>query len=72
MYFVNKKWSLFGLCIALLILTSSCDKDLHNHPERFTGRELFNEHCAPCHQKDGMGTFLQGVPANIATKKKYD
>jgi len=64
----TEKWSFFSLGLILLCL-SACNKDQHNHPELTSGKELFEFHCATCHQKNGLGTFLKGVPANISTEK---
>ncbi|MEZ8823734.1 cytochrome c [Vibrio sp. 10N.261.55.A7] len=53
--------------IFVLALLSGCDKDLHDHPHLTTGKQLFEHHCAGCHQKTGQGQFLKGIPANRAT-----
>ncbi len=54
--------------ISILLILSGCDKDVHNHPELVTGKQLFEHHCAGCHQSDGGGKFLKGVPANKNTQ----
>ena len=61
--------SLYTLLIILLLLLVSCNKDQHNHPNLSTGKDLFNYHCASCHNKDGSGVFLKGMPASIVTNK---
>lgn len=49
----------------------ACDSgiDNHDHPDLISGQQFFEHHCASCHDKTGMGTFLKGVPASIATQK---
>lgn len=66
-YFKAKQRSFFTL--SMISLLTACNNDRHNHPELNTGKELFEHHCARCHQKNGLGKFLKGVPANIATTK---
>jgi mono/diheme cytochrome c family protein len=57
-----------GKCWLMLFLTSviitGCDKDVHNHPELVTGKQLFDYHCAGCHTETGKGNFLKGIPPN--------
>lgn len=67
-HFAADRWSFFAVILILFCLTA-CNKDQHNHPQLTSGKALFEYHCAPCHQKNGLGTFLKGVPANIATEK---
>lgn len=52
------------LVLLCIIVLSSCDKDVHNHPELMTAKELFDYHCASCHTVTGKGNFLKGVPPN--------
>lgn len=47
-----------ALLVAGLFVLSACSK-----PRLDTGEDLFNYYCAPCHQKQGTGKFLQGIPA---------
>lgn len=51
------------ILIVISVLTG-CDKDIHNHPELLTGKQLFDYHCAGCHAETGKGNFLKGVPPN--------
>ena len=46
---------------------AACDRDTHDHPEVVTGEQLFNYHCAECHDLAGQGKFLKGVPGNKDT-----
>lgn len=54
-------------CLLLSFLLTACDKDIHDHPELTTGKQLFEFHCSSCHQKSGIGKFLNGVPKNKDT-----
>jgi len=56
-----------GLTLLSTVMLSSCGHDVHDHPEIVSGKELFEYHCAGCHQKSGTGKFLKGVPANRDT-----
>jgi mono/diheme cytochrome c family protein len=47
-----------ALLVATLLLLCACSK-----PRLDTGEGLFNYYCAPCHQKQGTGKFLQGIPS---------
>ncbi len=51
----------------LLIALSGCSGESHDHPERVTGEQLFNYHCAGCHKTSGSGNFLKGIPASKDT-----
>ena len=53
----------------LPLFLAACNNDQHNHPALKTGKDFFNYHCASCHNEDGSGMFLKGIPANIATSK---
>lgn len=33
-----------------------------------SGEDLFNYHCAGCHQASGKGKYLQKIPANALTR----
>lgn len=63
---LNSKTSLFFTIVCTLFL-SGCDKDVHDHPELTTGKQLFEYHCSSCHKSTGTGHFLKGVPANKDT-----
>lgn len=56
----------FFVMVSVIVL-SGCDKDIHNHPNLITGKQLFDYHCAGCHAETGRGNFLKGVPANKNT-----
>lgn len=36
-----------------------------------SGKELFDQYCAGCHQTSGKGNFLKGIPANRGTNLSY-
>jgi len=66
----NCGWSAAVRRITLVLMAtvlSGCDKDIHNHPELVTGKQLFGYHCASCHTDTGKGNFLKGVPPNRNT-----
>jgi len=64
----RKTLVLYTLAFCLLLVTiSSCSRDTHDHPDLITGEQLFNYHCAGCHQNSGKGKFLKGIPANRNT-----
>jgi len=48
-------------------ILSACSRDVHEHPELTTGKQLFDYHCSDCHGVSGEGKFLKGVPANRDT-----
>lgn len=33
-----------------------------------SGEQLFNQFCAPCHKKSGVGNLFKGIPSNRRTK----
>lgn len=37
-------------------------------PENANGKELFVHYCSSCHEKDGGGNFIKGIPANAASE----
>ena len=57
--------------ILLSLTLSACDNDVHDHPELVSGRDLFEYHCASCHQSSGIGKFLLGIPPNKNTKLSF-
>ncbi len=59
----KRPWILIGA----LLLLAGCDNDLHDHPQLTTSKQLFEHHCAGCHNSSGSGNFLAGVPANRGT-----
>jgi len=64
----NKSVVFYTLVVCLLLVTiSSCSKDIHEHPDLVTGKQLFNYHCAGCHKDTGKGQFLKGIPSNRNT-----
>ncbi len=66
---LTQKLPLFILIALISFCLNACTKDKHNHQNLSTGEEYYNEHCTACHNKEGSGTFLKGIPANIATNK---
>ncbi len=62
-----KSISLSLVLVCLSVLLSACDNDVHNHSKNITGKQLFELHCASCHNSDGNGQFLLGVPSNRDT-----
>jgi len=55
------------LLILSSVLLAGCSKDIHDHPDLVTGKQLFEYHCSGCHKSTGTGIFLKGVPANKNT-----
>jgi mono/diheme cytochrome c family protein len=37
-------------------------------PENANGKELFVHYCSSCHEKDGGGNFIKGIPANAGSE----
>lgn len=58
------------LCGATL-LTACSGQDDHDHAQLKGGRQLYDYHCAPCHQISGEGAFLRGVPPVKFTTMTY-
>lgn len=59
--------------IACVLVVTGCDRGgPHDHPQLRTGEQLYNHHCAACHQRSGEGAFLQGIPAIQYTSLKID
>lgn len=56
---------------AMVILVSACGGSDHEHTKSMTGEQLFEYHCAGCHQEAGEGAFLRGVPPVKYTKLTY-
>ena len=54
----------------MLILMGCEQADVHRHPQLKTGEQLYNHHCAACHQRSGDGAFLDGIPAVTYTPMK--
>ena len=54
----------------LLILLACSDNDVHDHPADITAKQLYEIHCAGCHQSLGQGKFLKGIPPNRDTELK--
>lgn len=52
----------------VFVFLFGCEKDIHNHPDLISGKQLFDNHCSDCHKVTGMGAFLKGIPANKGTK----
>lgn len=52
-----------ALILTGLILISGCHNDEHDHSEGITGKELYQLHCAGCHQESGEGRFISGIPS---------
>jgi mono/diheme cytochrome c family protein len=50
---------------------AGCGDGHHEHPELTTGKQLFDHHCAQCHQESGEGAFLRGIPPLIYTTMTY-
>lgn len=57
--------------IACILVLAGCDRDgAHDHPHLLTGEQMYNHHCAECHQRSGEGDFLDGIPAVKYTPMK--
>ncbi|TPE47520.1 cytochrome c [Maribrevibacterium harenarium] len=55
--------------VGAVLLISGCDqapKAAVSHTK--DGHVLFDQYCAACHQDDGRGVFLKGIPANKHTQ----
>ena len=52
------------LCAVALV--AGCSEE--HLPEDANGRELYNYHCAGCHQETGVGKFFAGIPSNANTE----
>lgn len=50
----------------LTIAISGCGEE--KLPENANGKELFVHYCSSCHEKDGGGNFIKGIPANAASE----
>ncbi len=37
-------------------------------PENANGKELFVHYCSSCHERDGAGNFIKGIPANAGSE----
>ena len=46
----------------------SDDAGGHKHPELSSGKQLFEHHCAECHQKDAKGKYFYGFPDLVDLK----
>lgn len=57
------------MCTGVLIACGGHDD--HEHPQLKSGADLYNHHCAACHQGSGDGTFLKGVPPVRYTTMTY-
>lgn len=57
--------------IACMLALTGCDQAAdHGHPRLKTGEQMYNYHCASCHQRSGDGTFFDGIPAVKYTPMK--
>lgn len=54
--------------MSLLCLAACSEHDQHAHERNLSGQELYDLHCADCHQKTGNGKFLKGVPPSKYTQ----
>lgn len=54
--------------LSFVALLFGCDKDVHDHPDLVSGKQLFEHHCSSCHKDTGQGQFLKGIPANRGTE----
>ena len=57
------------VCTGVLFACSRSDD--HDHPQLKSGEQLYNHHCAACHQDSGAGAFLKGVPPVRYTTMTY-
>ena len=58
------------ITLVLLALLACSDNDVHNHPPETSAKQLYEIHCAGCHQSLGQGKFLKGIPPNRDTELK--
>ena len=68
-----KSSNLLALLSASLFSTG-CNKppDDHNHPQLSTGKQLFDHHCAECHQESAKGKFFYGYPDLVESTLNRD
>ncbi len=58
--------------LAASLVIAACEgPDEHDHPTLTTGKQLYEHHCAPCHQQGGDGAFLKGVPPVSGSTMDY-
>jgi len=60
-------WAL-GLAAATL---AGFGQDNHDQRQGWNGKQLFEYHCAQCHQETGEGAFLRGIPPVVYTTMTY-
>lgn len=65
---IKRKFVVVAMSIVMMFFAYGCSKDVHDHPELTTGKQLFNYHCLGCHREKGQGSFLRGVPSNSDTE----
>lgn len=55
-------YRLCGCLLSALLVAGCGGPGDHDHPQLTKGEDLYTHHCAECHQGDGDGDFLLGVP----------
>ena len=55
------------LIILLCFLGVIACSEQHQHDANLSGQQLYDLHCASCHQASGKGKFLKGVPPSKYT-----
>ena len=48
--------------LSLFVAAACGGPDEHDHPHLTTGEQYYAHHCAGCHELDGEGEFIKGVP----------
>ena len=54
------------MTVFLSVAIVGCGED--KLPENANGKELFVHYCSSCHEKDGGGNFIKGIPANATSE----
>lgn len=54
---------LLGMLLTVLV---GCGEE--SLPENANGKELYEHYCSGCHDKDGSGNFIKGIPANAKSE----
>lgn len=54
------------MTVFLSVALVGCGED--KLPENANGKELFVHYCSSCHEKDGGGNFIKGIPANATSE----
>lgn len=59
-----------ALTMAAAVLVG-CGQEDHDQRQGWSGQQLFEHHCAKCHQETGEGAFFRGIPPLTYTTMTY-